>query len=89
MLFRSGGDLDLLGSYHIDEDKDSYYFKFTKGWGEFVVQTRMHIDDLIVVQVKATRDYIRLIVEVITDNADDDAEEHDEGSELDSVGENF
>ena len=38
-----------------------------------------------------TRDYIRLVVEVITDNADDDvdAQEDDGGSELDSVGENF
>ena len=65
------------------------YLYPSEGWGEFAVQTRMHIDDLIVVQVKATWDYIRLIIEVITDNADDDVEEHDEGSELDSVGENF
>ena len=52
----------------------------------------MQIDDLIVIQVKVTRDYIRLIVEVVSDNSDDnvEAQEDDGGSELGSVvGENF
>lgn len=91
LRMKTGGGLELLGSYHIDEEEEPYYFKFTEGWGEFAVQARMQIDDLIVIQVKVTRDYIKLIVEVITDSADDDidAQEDDGGSELDSVGENF
>lgn len=89
LCMKTGGGLELLGSYHIDEEEESYYFKFTDGWGEFAVQARIHIDDLIVVQVKVMRDYIRLIVEVITDNADDNAQEDDGGCELESVGDNF
>ena len=41
---------------------------------------------------KVTRDYIRLIVEVVSDNSDDNVEAQDDdgGSELGSVvGENF
>ena len=65
---RTGGDLKIFGAYQIDEEEDIYYFKFTDGWGEFSVQTRMRIDDLIVVHVKVTQDSIWLIVEVITGN---------------------
>ena len=65
---KTGGGLELFGSYQIDEEEDSYYFKFTDGWGEFVVKARVRIDDLIVVQVKVMQDYIRLIVDVITGN---------------------
>lgn len=92
ICMKTGGANELLGSYHIDEEEEPYYFKFTEGWSEFAVQSRMQIDDLIVIQVKVTRDYIRLIVEVVSDNSDDnvEAQEDDGGSELGSVvGENF
>ena len=88
---KTGGANELLGSYHIDEE-EPYYFKFTEGWSKFDVQSRMQIDDLIVIWVKVTRDYISLIVEVVSDNSDDnvEAQEDDGGSELGSVvGENF
>ena len=67
ICMKTGGANKLLGSYHLDEEEEPYYFKFTEGWSEFAVQSRMQIDDLIVIQVKVTRDYIRLIVEVISD----------------------
>ena len=39
IYMKTGGSNELLGSYHIDEEEEPYYFKFTEGWSEFVVQS--------------------------------------------------